>query len=286
MQTSRTPTVTLRLFAAGSCVHPEGVVVKGAPMRPCTLPALVALIAHPEHGAILFDTGYSDRFHQETASYPNRLYAKLTPVSFSPEESAATQLAARGVAPEQVKTVVLSHFHADHVGAVRDFPEARYLYSSESYAAMRPLTGLGAVRAGFLRGLLPDDFEARSSHFEDLPACDLGATYAPFNRGADLCGDQSVVAVPLPGHAEGHHGLMLRTEEGPVFLVADAVYKTRAFKENRPPMGIARLIFSDWKGYLDTMSRLHAFHQARPDVLILPSHCQEAWEAFEARGKN
>ncbi|MNX77362.1 N-acyl homoserine lactonase AttM [compost metagenome] len=181
---------------------------------------------------------------------------------------------------------MLSHFHADHVGAVADFPEARYLYSRESYAAMRPLTGFGAVRAGFLRGLLPDDFEARSAHFEDLPACDLGERYAPFNRGADLFGDQSVVAIPLPGHAIGHYGLMVQTGEGAVFLVADAVYKTQAFKEHRRPMGIARLIFADWQGYLDTLRRLHEFHQARPDVLIMPAHCQDAWEAWQARCKN
>lgn len=279
-------TVSLRLFAAGSCVHPEGVIMQGAPMRPCTFPALVALIEHPEHGALLFDTGYSERFHQETATYPNRLYAKLTPVSFTPEESAAVQLAALGIPPERIKTVVLSHFHADHVGAARDFPAARYLYSAESYAAMRPLGAFGAVRAGFLKGLLPEDFEARSAHFEDLPSCELGAAYAPFDRGTDLFGDRSVVAIPLPGHAVGHYGLMVQTADGPVFLVADAVYKTRAFQEHRRPMGIARLIFADWKGYLDTLSRLHAFHRARPDVLIMPAHCQEAWEAWQARCRN
>lgn len=279
-------TVKLSLFAAGSCVHPEGVIMKGAPMRTCVFPALVALIEHPTHGTLLFDTGYSERFHHETATYPNRFYAKLTPVSFSPEESAATQLAARGIPPETIGTVVLSHFHADHVGAARDFPRSRYLYSRESYEAMRPLKGFAAVRAGFLKGLLPDDFEARSAHFEDMTICDLGPSYAPFNHGVDLFGDQSVVAIPLPGHAVGHYGLMIQTEQGPIFLVADAVYKTRAFKDNRRPMGIARLIFADWKGYLDTLRRLHDFHQARPDVLIMPAHCQEAWEAWQARCKN
>ena len=56
-------TVSLRLLEAGYCRVPEFLSIRGGSLRPVRFPASVAVIEHPREGVILFDTGYSPRFH-------------------------------------------------------------------------------------------------------------------------------------------------------------------------------------------------------------------------------
>src|SRR5687768_10084410 len=121
--------VKLTLLSAGYCTAPEHVLQRGGRHADVRLPALFALIEHPEAGYILYDTGYSRRFYDETARGLNSLYARVTPVTVREEDEAVAQLAGRRIAPREIEHVIVSHFHADHVGALRDFPAARFHYS-------------------------------------------------------------------------------------------------------------------------------------------------------------
>ena len=91
--------VKLTLFQAGYCTAPEHLLQRGGRRADVKLPALFALIEHPQAGYVLFDTGYSRRFYTETAGGLNRLYGKMTPVTVHEADEARTQLAARGIAP-------------------------------------------------------------------------------------------------------------------------------------------------------------------------------------------
>ena len=273
--------VELRMIQAGYCTHPERVVRAGGSWKPCRFPAMVGIIEHPAEGLMLFDTGYSERFHEETARFPNALYARLTPVHYRPEDSVVRQLAALGRRAEDVRHVIVSHFHGDHVAALRDFPQARFFCSEEGYAALRPLKGLAALTKGFLPGLLPADFAHRLDPFETRPTRDLTGRLGPFTRGYDLFGDGTLVAVPLPGHAAGHYGLLVESEKGPVFLVGDACWTSRSYAELQLPSVAAQLIFADRRAYAETLRGLHALSREQPEVTIVPSHCQDLWESFE-----
>lgn len=270
-------TVELTILAAGSCSHLEWVVLRGGGWRPVRFPSLVGVVRHPTRGVILFDTGYSERFFRETRPFPARLYAWTTPVRFAPADGAAAQLAARGIAPGDVRLVLLSHFHADHVGGARDFPNARFVCSEEAWRRLRPLRGLAAVRRAFLPGLLPPDFQDRVEALEGLRQVELPSQFRPFETGADLFGDGSVVLVPLPGHAAGHYGVLLRTGPAPTFLVADACWLSRAYRELLPPHPLVDLILEDPRAYRESLRRLHELHRRNPTVALLPSHCSEVF---------
>jgi glyoxylase-like metal-dependent hydrolase (beta-lactamase superfamily II) len=172
---SRIP-VSLWIGAAGYCTHPEFLTIQGGSLRPVAFPAGFACIRHPQHGPILFDTGYSSRFFTETASLPESLYRYTTPVVYTEQDHALQQLQLAGVSADEIRYVILSHFHGDHIAAVRDFPQAQFIYLQESYDAVLKLRSIRAVKAGFLRGLLPDDFEARSLPFTRL---DMNVRYEP-----------------------------------------------------------------------------------------------------------
>ena len=270
--------IKLSLLAAGYCTHPEYIVMRGGRRNSVPFPAMFALLEHPTRGPILFDTGYTARFYEETRRFPASLYAKITPVYFDEAQSARHQLEARGIKQEAIQYVLISHFHADHIGGVADFPQACYLYFREAYEAVREQRGFRAVRAGFLPGLLPNDFEQRSAPVDIADISPLPADYAPFTHGVDLFGDQSLLAVALPGHAQGQMGLFLQTDAGEtVFLAADACWHSKAYRELIWPHPLANLIQADAQAYRETLGKLHKLHVDQPHIRIVPFHCQEIY---------
>lgn len=275
-----TAAVNLTLLEAGYCTQSEYISLRGR-HRTIKFPATFALIEHPRLGLMLFDTGYSLRFFEETRRFPYSLYAKATPAYLAEHETAEQRLRARGISPSDVRYVIISHFHADHVGGLRDFSQATFVYFREAYAAVRNRRGLRAVMAAFLPGHIPADFEARSQPVDASDLRPLSADYAPFERGVDLFGDGRLLAVSLPGHAHGQMGLFLTTTDGQrYFLVADGCWHSRAYREHRLPHPLVRLFFADWSAYRHSFSRIHQFHLAHPHVHIIPTHCREAQEFF------
>ena len=90
--------VGVELLTAGSCTHPEHVVLRNRRLRPLRFPALSALLHHPTRGPVLYDTGYGERFREATARLPERLYAWVTPVDLQPSDLVEHQLRTRGMA--------------------------------------------------------------------------------------------------------------------------------------------------------------------------------------------
>jgi glyoxylase-like metal-dependent hydrolase (beta-lactamase superfamily II) len=274
----------ISFFKAGYCTHPEAVVVRDGRWKTTNFPSLFALISHSKIGALLFDTGYSDRFFQETRHLPFSLYALTTPVYFQPEDSAVYQLQKQGIEPEAVQYIIISHFHADHIGGLRDFPNANFVCFNSAYEAVKYRRGINALKAGFLLGLLPSDFEQRAIFVEDKQTVSLPSQYAPFNTGFDLLGDGSLLAVELPGHATGQLGLFfIDADNQSYFLIADACWLSRAYQEFVKPHPIANLIFSNGQEYVDTLSKIHQLHKLNPSLKIIPTHCPKTWNELEQK---
>jgi glyoxylase-like metal-dependent hydrolase (beta-lactamase superfamily II) len=114
------------------------------------------------------------------------------------------QLARLGVGPEQVKMVGISHYHGDHTGQARDFPNARLLIGAADLAVLRTRPAEGqADLAHWLSG---------------------GGEVTGVEGDLDLFGDGSIVMLNLPGHTPGHHGLLVRLASGVVLLSGDTYH--------------------------------------------------------------
>lgn len=270
--------LTLQLLTAGYCTHPGFVINPrrgGWAAQP--FPAMFGLLRHPTQGLILYDTGYAPRFFAETARFPASLYRRATPVVCPPAETAVAQLAHQGIRPADIGLIILSHFHADHLGGLLDFPRARLLYLR---AALDPRlhqrSTFANVRRGLLPGLLPTDLAVRTTFADDQPRRPL-PDLVPFDTGYDLIGDGSLLGVEVSGHAPGQLGLLFTAQGGqPVFLVADACWTRHAFISLELPWPPVRLITHDMARYHFHIRQLHQLHARRPDLLLVPSHCQES----------
>lgn len=265
----------LHFIRAGFCRHCEAMTLGGGSWRPSIFPALAGLILH-ESGPVLFDTGYDPAFFAATTPFPQRLYRWLTPPDITPQTTIAAQLGRFNLRPEAIRCVILSHFHADHIAGLCQFPQARVICSRIGLQAARRGSDWSALRAGVLRALIPPDFDHRVRFFEDCAATALPRDLAPFEGAVDVFGDGAALAVPLPGHAPGQFGLAIRAPSGQLnFLAADAAWSSRAIRENRPPPRLTTSLLGGTHDYRTTLGQLHALVRRNPQVLITPSHCAE-----------
>ena len=261
--------VAWKVRNAGHCWAQAHHVMKGAPRKKIQFFATWVELRHPREGTILFDTGYTSRFHALTRSFPNSIYARMTAVEILQAEEAKSQ-----VDPAEVKHVLLSHLHADHVGGLRDFPDAQCWTSAGCKAEFDALPKWRGFSKGLLHDLMPVDWLATSKSFESCP----WVQHPQLGTGWDVFEDGSIVMFAFPGHAAGQHGALIQTEdEGPVLLVADAIWNIKALTEHLTPHPIVRLFFDDWKAYHETLSKLGAFRTVHPSVPILATHCPETY---------
>lgn len=267
----------VELLVAGSCAQREALARAGAPWRVIPFPALVALVHHPSAGVLLYDTGYTERFADQTRCWPEAAYRYLTPVTLDPGGTARAQLAERGIGPGDVAQIVVSHAHADHVAGLRDFPQARIVCGGAELApGWRRSSRLTRLRHAILAGLFPDDFDERRYAASAAPRVATGLP-GVLGTGADLLGDGSVLALDLPGHTAGQLGLYLPVTQGPpLLLVGDACWHRSAFTEGRLPPRLVQAGMADAAAYRGSIEALAAVHRGRPDVLVVPSHCTES----------
>lgn len=273
---------TLTVLRGGACLSPEGAVVPGKRWRYTEIPALFALLDHPTQGMILFDTGYHTRVDAATRRWPFRMFRYATPLRMGEDENVATQLAARDIAPEAIRWVILSHFDPDHIGGLRDFPQATVVASRLAWEAVAGLTGWAAAKAKLIPSLLPADLPERLHLVDRFEGPPLG----PFPGSHDLFGDGELRLVELPGHRLGQVGLVLERPQDPsdqtVLLAADGCWSREALR--RKGKGLHLRLAEDRVAQRTTYAMLK---EAMDDHgwNVIPSHCPEATAEWLGRAR-
>lgn len=274
--------VGFRWIARGSCRHPEAMTLRGGSLCATTFPAMVGVIEHPEAGTLLFDTGYDAAFLQATQRWPERLYRLATPVDLADDGNWGSWLSRHGLSAGEIRGVIVSHFHGDHVAGLRGLPDVPIWCARAGVDRISSGSRLGRVFQGLLGELVPQDMPLRARFFEDAASAAPPMAFAPVSEGRDLLGDGSLLAVELPGHCPGHWGLALRTrEDRHVLLAADAAWSRRAIATCTPPPRLTTAFLGDTRPYLETLRLLHQAGARNPDLAILPSHCAASAAAFE-----
>jgi N-acyl homoserine lactone hydrolase len=232
-------------------------------------PCLAYVLRHPEAGTILVDTG----FHADAANDRRKDFGLAMSLMFrglrTPSEPFDEQLRRRGVDPDAVERVVMTHLHVDHTSGMRLLPNARFTIARREWAAA---TARGAAGRGFVGHHLPDRSRV------DLVDLDAdGEPHGPFGRTLDLLGDGSVRLISTPGHTPGHTSLLVRASDGrTVLLAGDAAYTRRNVREEILP-----LLTADDRAHRTSLRELAAFAEREPDAPIVPSHDPDAWRDLQ-----
>lgn len=262
---------------SGYCLANVKHVIKGKKSKLIKFHALYALISHPNKGYILFDTGYTRRFYDATKSYPNKIYANETKVVITKDNEVKSQLESIGIHTEKIKHIIISHFHADHIGGLKDFKNANIYCSKKSYNQVKSINNFFAFSKGILKDLIPIDIEKRLRFIEDIS---IKKEDEIFQAKYDLFQDETIIIYNLPGHAAGQIGILLNTLKNKYFLIADACWNIKAITENKLPNKIVSLFFHSWQDYINSIKNIRKFKKLNPKVTIIPSHCSKTTDVL------
>jgi glyoxylase-like metal-dependent hydrolase (beta-lactamase superfamily II) len=265
--------VKLYLNYAGYCWAKENHAIKTGSNKQIKFHALWGLIEHPSLGYILYDTGYTEQFYRATARFPNKIYALITKVQVTKEDEVANQLKKHNIDPNEIQHVIVTHFHADHVSGLKDFPNAKIYTSSTALEHTLALGQTFAFTKGVLKELLPNDLSKRAVLI-DKSCCKMIDPI--FGEVYDLFGDNSIRVINLPGHAAGQIGLILETIKTNYFLIADACWLKESIEKNIMPNAVVKLFIHSWANFIDSISKIQKYHKLNPDTIIVPTHCFES----------
>jgi N-acyl homoserine lactone hydrolase len=180
--------------------------------RNITVPISMWIIDHPK-GLVVFDTGNNVAVADGNCkSYWAAGFCDFLKPSQKRSDIIDEQLKKVGYSPDQVKVVITSHTHLDHVGNIAMFPKAIHVMQKKE----------------LYQGWWPEKFQGRSTPGAFVMA-DLAAArefnYLELNGDYDLFGDGSVLILTTPGHTLGHQSLKVKLASGgSIIMSQDAIW--------------------------------------------------------------
>ncbi len=280
-------TVVVEPIVAGHCEFPTPMMqspggrfitlklaralITGKPARKIPIPAF--LVRHPSAGAILVDTG----LHPSVATDPKQnfggLAARAGKPTLEPGEDVPAQLRERGLDPNEIPVVVMTHMHSDHTSAISEFPNSSFVLSETEWEAAA--RGPQPLLNGYRRPHFDYAFDYRTVDF-DRGGID---SYANFGRSFDLLGDGSIRLAYTPGHSPGHMSVVCRLKEDDFVIGGDAMYVLAQLEGNAPmpPRPF------DAHNFRRSLQELRLFHTQFPRAVITPGHDPEFYSGIAAR---
>jgi glyoxylase-like metal-dependent hydrolase (beta-lactamase superfamily II) len=174
---------------------------------------------------ILLDTGFGTREMLE----PNLLIGddalfKLGHV-IDMRLTAYERLKARGIRPDQVTDIVLTHLDNDHAGGLHDFPNATVHLSAEELASFDGTRPRGPYKPYQIsHGTKFKTYDTSAERWFDLEA-----------RSLQLPPELDAKLIPLRGHTLGHCGVAYREGSRWSLLAGDAYFDSKLNFLDQPP---------------------------------------------------
>jgi N-acyl homoserine lactone hydrolase len=248
----------LHVFETGRMVLPAWTVAVGASgERVMDQPAFV--LEHPSRGLVMFEAGHHPDIARDPGEHLGFIHAAgLMPMEQRPGQDARTQLEHAGFDPDAVRTIIVSHFHPEHVGAVEEFPFAMIAADAREIAW----------------GVDDPDYNYVPAEYDEVASWmpitfDDAAPFGPFPGAFDLFGDGSVLVVSTPGHTPGHVSVLVNLEHGPVLLAGDTAWTELNLRT--ATIGLP-FVSSDAEAARASLGQLLRFRDDHPHVTIVPGH--------------
>lgn len=252
-------------FKSATIDTPEWLILRGGSLRKRKLSVRYGVFVHPNAGPILIDTGYT----HHALSAPGRssllrIYSALLKPKLIEAEQPEAALTEMGLTLSDIRAVIVTHFHADHVSGLALFPKAQIIASGSALRRIKRASTPKKIRHGVFSELLPEDIEERLRAVED---CSVGSV-VPFTQAWDIFGDSSVMAVELPGHADGQIGLAFPDLSSPMLYAADVQWLLDALVAGKRPGAPSLWIAQEPKQIERSTDLVEAFRDAGGDVVL------------------
>lgn len=223
------------------------------------LPIHSYLIEHKE-GNILVDTG------ETAASLNPDIYPALnkkfiftnTKFYINKKIEINSRLKTLGLKPEDIKWVVCTHLHQDHIGGLKYFKNSEILVSKREYKAAHALLKS-------LNGYMPQNWPGWfNPHLIEYNSKSLG----PFKKSYKLA--ENVWLVPTEGHSNGHMSPIIKNNGNYYFFAGDSAFS----EENMINLKVDG-VCSNYSKACKTLINTREFIKEYPTV-YLPQHDPES----------
>ncbi len=265
----------LFFLSAADFVVPSSLVEPGPLFSKAreTLSCTVAVCVRDDGDLVLVDAGFSEEACRQPAAALGRLTSRWLGIETSEERAIARQLEALGFERGQVRAIVATHCHFDHIGGLCDFPEAELIATAEELHAF----GACALRLGYRPADLASADKIRVAQL-------TGPRHLGFPASLDLFGDGEITLLDAPGHTAGHLAVALAGPGGPFLCAGDAaLLEWEAGRGFEGPGRLSKIICGDVRALSRTLEVLRNLDaQARAPILV-PTHDRRVFETLPHR---
>ena len=223
-------------------------------------PAVAILIQHPTLGNLLYDTGNSP---EHLSAYTREMLHDYPVVDCVSIKDA---LAQKGLTPDDIDRIIISHLHFDHAGGMKDFigtGAIKHVLVSEAdlkQAYFSVMTGHGGA---YIRSL----FDVEGVRFETI------------SETTELAPDLTLFI--QESHTPGVIGMILKTENhGTILTTSDTVYLAESYERQLPPGGTINATTDE---FFDNLKRLKSMEKEY-DATLLFGHDYDQIVAWSEKG--
>lgn len=183
------------------------------------MPIWVWVIQH-EEGIFMVDTGENSRINDKdyfkpAGRFENWLNTSQFKFKVEREEEIDAQLIDLNISPDEVKTVILTHRHLDHVDGISHFPNSQFLVHRVENE--KPY--------GDLPHLYPIWFNPT--------LVDLDESFYNFPNAKKITQSGDIWIIDTAGHTYGHVSVAIKTDDGILFLAGDVSYNQDQLLQDR-----------------------------------------------------
>lgn len=202
---------------------------------------VVAYLIETGNGYILFDTGCNPLSMGGNGRWSPD-FQNRCPFFGGAENSVINRLKERGLTPEDVTTVILSHMHNDHAGCVEYFKKSQFIVSRTEFAAAMTAYATHDYMSSYIWKDIDEWIRTK-----------MNWTFVEPDEGDVKLMPGLTILNFGAGHTSGVLGLLLELKNtGAIILTSDAIYCRESYEKMKEPGSLF-----DLSGWLKTARRVH-----------------------------
>jgi len=223
------------------------------------------LVRHPK-GDFLIDTGFGKNIEEHFQKMPWSFRA-VTNYRFT--RSASLQLEGINYDRKQLRGIILTHAHWDHVSGVQELYDTPVWVNPDE----RKFIENGGMLTRVIREFPLTNYYEYS--FD-------GGPYLGFEKSLDVHGDGSIVIVPAPGHTPGSVIVFLTLANKTRYaMIGDLAWQNEGVLERAERSWFFRkMADQNHEEVRQNLLRMNALVKRFPDLILVPAHEARGYETI------